>query len=135
MGNLCLVLTVLTVPTPFLNIITNMQLIKSSVLACTLLSLVHAAPVADPEPFIPLTLPAVTGAITLTVPALTIPGIGLTVTSQTLATALAAKGIVLAGFAKGAALGSLANTLNNATSDGTTYAQRFYNRNRRDVVA
>merc|ERR1712083_440514 len=130
MGNLCLVLTVLTVPTPFHNIITNMQLIKSSVLVCTLVSLVQAAPVADPEPFIPLTLPAVTGAI-----ALTVPGIGLTVTSQTLATALAAKGIVLAGFAKGAALGSLANTLNNAASDGTTYAQRFYNRNRRDVVA
>ena len=42
-----------------------------------MLSLVHAAPVADPEPFIPIALPAVTGAITLTVPALTIPGIGV----------------------------------------------------------
>merc|ERR1712168_1661877 len=135
MGNLCLVLAVLTVPTPFNTNITNMQLIKTVSMACTLVSLVYAAPVAEPEPIIPIALPAVTGAITLTVPALTIPGIGLTVTSQTLATALAAKGIVLAGFAKGAALGSLANTLNNAASDGTTYAQRFYNRNRRDVVA
>ena len=43
------------------------------------------------------------------------------------------KGIVLAGFAKGAALGSLVNTLNSAASDETTYAQRFYNRNSRDV--
>merc|ERR1711874_248067 len=123
-------LPVFTVPSPLLTFITNMQLIKLCALACALVCLptVLAAPVAEPEPIIPLALPAVTGAITLTVPALTIPGIGLTVTSQTLATALAAKGIVLAGFAKGAALGSLANTLNNAASDGTTYADRFYNR-------
>merc|ERR1711955_139125 len=103
MGNLCLVLAVLTVPTPFNTNITNMQLIKTVSMACTLVSLAVSAPVAEPEPIIPIALPAVTGAITLTVPALTIPGIGLTVTSQTLATALAAKGIVLAGFAKGAA--------------------------------
>ena len=69
----------------------------------------------------------------------------LTVTGSQLAAALAAKGkynsislsrdpkelfcflgIVLAGFAKGAALGTLANSLNSAASDETTYAQRFY---------
>jgi len=86
----------------------------------------------DPEPFF---IPAVTGALTLTIPAVTIPGFGLTVTSGALATALAAKGIILAGFAKGAALGTLANTLNAAASDETTYAQRFYNRNSRDVYS
>merc|ERR1711892_1296903 len=101
----------------------TMQLNKIAVLACTLvcLSLVQSAPVTDPEPFV---LPTVTVAI---------PGFGFTVTSGALASALAAKGIILAGFAKGAALGSLANTLNAAASDESTYAQRFYNRNRRDV--
>merc|ERR1712123_465162 len=105
----------------------TMQLNKIAVLACTLvcLSLVQSAPVADPEPFV---LPTVTGALTIA-----LPGFGFTVTSGALASALAAKGIILAGFAKGAALGSLANTLNAAASDESTYAQRFYNRNRRDV--
>merc|ERR1711970_296890 len=111
----------------------NMQIVQVLALTCSLLGFTLAAPVADPKPE-PFVIPTVTGALTIAVPALTIPGLGFTVTSGTLATALAAKGIVLAGFAKGAALGSLANSLNSAASDETTYAQRFYNRNRRDVI-
>ena len=53
-------------------------------------------------------------------------GFGVTVTAASLASALAAKGIIVAGFAKGAALGSLYNSLNSAAGDGSTYAERFY---------
>ena len=94
------------------------------VLAC-LLALVSSAPA--PQPFL---IPTVTGAITVAIPALTIPGFGVTVTAASVASALAAKGIVLAGFAKGAALGTLYNNLNSAAGDGSTYAQRFYSRKR-----
>ena len=66
------------------------------------------------------------GAITIAVPALSIPGFGVTVTAASVASALAAKGIIIAGFAKGAALGSLVNSLNSAAGDESTYAQRFY---------
>ena len=40
----------------------------------------------------PFVVPVVSGAITLTVPAVTIPGFGVTVTAASVATALAAKG-------------------------------------------
>ena len=93
------------------------------VLASCLLALVTSAPAPAPQPFL---IPTVSGAITVAVPALTIPGFGVTVTAASVASALAAKGIILAGFAKGAALGSLYNNLNSAAGDGTTYAQRFY---------
>ena len=50
--------------------------LQIAVLACTLvcLSLVQSAPVADPEPFV---LPTVTGALTIALPAVAIPGFGV----------------------------------------------------------
>ena len=42
-------------------------------------------------------------------------------------------GIILGGFAKGAALGALHNSLNNAAGDGTTYAERFYSGKKRHL--
>merc|ERR1711892_576283 len=109
MGNLCESVTEPTPQPTRHQHSATMQLNKIAVLACTLvcLSLVQSAPVADPEPFV---LPTVTGALTIALPAVAIPGFGFTVTS-----------------------GALASTLNAAASDESTYAQRFYNRNRRDV--
>lgn len=43
----------------------------------------------------PFSVPVVTGAITLTVPAVTIPGFATTVSAASIATALAAKGTII----------------------------------------
>ena len=62
-----------------------MKITSSLLCVACLVMLTQSAPA-------PFVVPMVTGAITVAIPAVTIPGVGVTVTAASVATALAAKG-------------------------------------------